>query len=202
VSRIAFAALGLAAIALAASLVLESAPGDGDAASSAAPARPAVMPINRAHGSAADHTDEWMAAALARPLFSPSRRPSSQAVTAAAAAPFADLPRLSGILVTPTGRSAIFAPSGGGKPVVATEGSTLGTYVVRSIEPEQVTLAGPKGTRVLHPAFDRPPAAPVPLPVLLPRRSADTGPPGRSGVAGGFIAESGTEIRSALENPK
>jgi len=178
-SRVAFAALGLVATALAGGLVLEATSEDTDSDSIVAAARLTAMPSNHAHGSAADHTEEWVATALARPLFSPGRRPAPQAVAVAA---FADPPRLSGILVTPSGRSAIFAPSDGGKPLVATEGSTLGTYVVRSIEPEQVTLMGPKGSRVLHPAFENPAASPVPPPILPPRHSADPGRKGRSVV--------------------
>ena len=187
-SRIAFAALGVIATALAASLVLEAGSEDTDSESVAAPAQPAaMMPSDRAHGFAADHTDEWVATALARPLFSPDRRPPRQAVAAVAAPALVDLPRLSGILVTPSGRSAIFAPSGGGKPVVVTQGTTLGTYVVRSIEPEQVTLMGPNGRLVLHPAFVGAASAPGALPPVLPPRSS------------GHL---GTGARSALENPR
>jgi hypothetical protein len=186
-SRIGFVALGVIATALAGSLVLEVAFEDTGSESVAAPGQlAAMMPSDRSHGFPADHTEEWVATALSRPLFSPDRRPSRQAVVAVAAPAFADLPRLSGILITPSGRSAIFAPSGGGKPVVVTEGTTLGTYVVRSIEPEQVTLMGPKDSRVLRPAFDHPIASPEPLPVLLPSRSANPGTAGQS----------------ALENPK
>jgi len=186
-SRIAFTALGAIATALAASLVLEAGSEDTGSESVAVPAQPAaMMPFDRSHGSPADHTEEWVATALARPLFSPDRRAPRQAVAIAAAPAFVDLPRLSGILVTPSGRSAIFAPSGGGKPVVATEGSTLDTYVIRSIEPEQVTLMGPKGSLVLHPAFVGPSAPPALPPVLQPRSSGNLG----------------TGAQSELENPK
>ena len=186
-SRIAFVALGVIATGLAATLVLEAGFEDTGSESVAVPARPAVtMPSDRSRGSPADHTEKWVATALARPLFSPDRRPPRPAVAIAAAPAPVEVPRLSGILVTPSGRSAIFAPSGGGKPVVATEGSSLETYVVRSIEPEQVTLMGPNGSLVLHPAFIGSSASPA-LPPVLPLR----GPGNR-----------GTGAQSALENPK
>ena len=185
-SRLAFAALGVIATALAGSLVLEAASEDTGSESVVATTQPAaIMPSNQSDGFPADQTAEWVATALSRPLFSPDRRPSRQPV-AAVAPVFADLPRLSGILITPSGRSAIFAPSGGGKPVIATEGTTLGPYVVRAIEPEQVTLVGPKGSRVVHPAFDRPAASPAPFPAWLPGR----------------LAAPRTDGQSASESPK
>jgi hypothetical protein len=185
-SRIAFVTLGVIATGLAATLVLEAGFEDTGAESAAVPVRPAVMMASdHSHGPPVDHTEEWVATALARPLFSPDRRPPRQTVAIAAAPASVEVPRLSGILVTPLGRSAIFAPSGG-KPVVATEGSTLDTYVVRSIEPEQVTLMGPNGSLVLHPAFIGSSASPA-LPPVLPLR----GPGNR-----------GTGAQSALENPK
>jgi len=183
-SRLAFAALGGIATALVGSLVLEAASEDTGSESVVATAQPAaIMPSNQSDGFPADHTAEWVATALSRPLFSPDRRPSRQAVAAVAAPVFADLPRLSGILITPSGRSAIFAPAGGGKPVVATEGTTLGPYVVRAIEPDQVTLVGPKGIRVVHPTFNRPADSPVPFPALLPGRVAGPGTDGQSASA-------------------
>jgi hypothetical protein len=184
-SRLAFAALGVIATALAGSLVLEAASEDTGSESVVATAQPAaIMPSNQSDGFPADHTAAWVATALSRPLFSPDRRPPRQAVAVVAAPVLADLPRLSGILITPSGRSAIFAPSGGGKPVVATEGTTLGPYVVRAIEPEQVTLVGPKGSRVVHPAFDRPAASSVPFPALLPGRLAGPATDGQSASEG------------------
>src|ERR1700746_484873 len=51
----------------------------------------------------ADRTHDWVTTALARPLFSADRRPAAEAV-AAGAGP-AGLPRLTGILIGPFGRS-------------------------------------------------------------------------------------------------
>jgi hypothetical protein len=47
----------------------------------------------------------------------------------------------------------IFAPERG-KPIVAEEGSRIGPYLLRTIEPGQVTVIGPNGLRVLQPAHD------------------------------------------------
>jgi len=95
---------------------------------------------------------EAMAAILARPLFSPGRRPA--ALPMASAAPAAALPRLSGTIVHGADRSVIFVPASGGKPVVAHEGAVVGGYTVQAIHAGRVTLAGPDGVHVLRPAFD------------------------------------------------
>lgn len=124
----------------------------------ATPALPPA-PVPRPAASIADDNQvrSWVATILARPLFSRDRRPAS-----AAAGPVlvADrLPRLTGITVSPAGRHAIFAGSGG-KPVVASPGDRLGGFTVRTIEPGQVTVTGPGGSRVLRPSFsEAPPAA-------------------------------------------
>ena len=98
-----------------------------------------------------------VAAILARPLFSPGRRPPSQAAAGPAGAAVA-LPRMTGVIVTPGGRRAIFAGDNG-KSVVVTEGGRIGAYDVRSIEAGRVTLDGPDGQRVVTPGFDpKPPA--------------------------------------------
>ena len=81
-----------------------------------------------------------LAAILARPLFSPSRRPA--ATLTASAAPPAVLPRLAGTIVHGVDRSVIFTLASGGKPVVAHEGSVVGGYTVRAIQAGRVTLAG------------------------------------------------------------
>jgi hypothetical protein len=102
---------------------------------------------------------------LARPLFTPGRRPEA----ADAAAASVDLARLTGILVGPSGKAAIFAGRSGGKPVVIEEGARIGRYVIGTIEANAVTVIGPEGTRVLHPSFDpSPPAVAKPVAVTPP----------------------------------
>nr|WP_294502387.1 hypothetical protein [uncultured Rhodopila sp.] len=91
--------------------------------------------------------DGQLAAILARPLFSPDRRPA-----AGAARSISGLPRLTGIVVTGSRKLAIFA--GPGKPMVAEQGMRLGAYEVTAISDAGVTVAGPEGTSVLRPIFD------------------------------------------------
>lgn len=114
------------------------------------------------------HAADWVAAILTRPLFSPDRRPSADAV---AAADHAGLPRLSGIAIGPSGRSAIF-DADGSKPIVIAEGGRIGAYTVRSIDPGQVRVVGPNGAQTLTPSFGRGSARTAqasPLRAQLPR---------------------------------
>ena len=105
-----------------------------------------------------DHTAEWVATILARPLFSPDRRPPSEASAARVGGAPEGLPRLAGVVVGPFGRSAIFVPDGR-KPMVVTEGGRIDAWTVRSIEVGTVQVSGPGGARTLHPSFESSPAA-------------------------------------------
>jgi hypothetical protein len=112
-----------------------------------------------------------IAAILARPLFSPSRRPPQNSTgNAADDAGLADS-RLAGIVIEPGRRFAIFAPQGA-KPLMVTEGETVSGWRVDSISPQEVSLSGPEGTKTLQPKFDpnlAPPAeeqTPPPAPVF------------------------------------
>jgi hypothetical protein len=115
------------------------------------PPPPTAQTASRASAPAVDRVGEWVATALARPLFSPDRRPASVAVTVATAGP-SGLPRLTGILVGPSERSAIFAAAGR-NPIVVHEGGRIDAYTVMSIEAGEVRLRGPDGVRILHPTF-------------------------------------------------
>ena len=112
-----------------------------------APAAPALMPAGDA-----DVASHRAVEALARPLFSPGRRPAPQTVAVPLAAA-ASVPRMTSVIVTPVGRRAVFL-SGAGKPVVVTEGERIGGYPVKLIEAGRVTLSGPNGTRVVSTVFD------------------------------------------------
>jgi hypothetical protein len=102
-------------------------------------------------------TSDWADKVLARPLFTIGRRPPKAEASTGAAAP--DQARLSGILIGRFGKRAIFAPDGGGKPLVLGEGANVNESTIRSIEPGQVVLAS---GAVLTPRFDknRTPSAP------------------------------------------
>src|SRR5215469_5592577 len=52
--------------------------------------------------------------------------------------------RLTGILITPDQRLAIFAPTGG-KPLVRSEGDMISDWRVESIADQSVSLTGPTG---------------------------------------------------------
>lgn len=95
---------------------------------------------------------------LAAPLFSPSRRP------AAAAERPAELTgiRLSGIVIEPDRRLAIFAVAGA-KPVVRREGETVNEWRLESIAPWQVVLSGPAGSQTLLPKGDTGLVRPAPI---------------------------------------
>jgi hypothetical protein len=131
---------------------LDTGGGEGDA-KTAATAKPHSPALPQQAPGPQDLGQEWVATILARPLFSRDRRPLAtpgQNATVAAAG----VPRLAGILVSPLGRTAIFAAANGGKPVVVSEGNHLGRFVVKSIDVGQVTLIGPEGQRMLRPSFD------------------------------------------------
>jgi general secretion pathway protein N len=137
--------------------------------------QPAAAPPAAAD-SAVDKAGRWESAVLARPLFNPDRRPVGQAT--AAAGEDAGLPRLSGIMITPDGKSAIFAPAGGGKPAVVAEGGSLGGYVVRTISLDEVVLAGPDGSHSLTPTLDHvDPAGRSAPPVITGQGPASAAPP-------------------------
>jgi hypothetical protein len=97
--------------------------------------------------------------ATTRPLFSPTRRPSNSPdkSVGAAAAP-EEVPRLTGVIIGPSGGWAIFADADGKSHAAAT-GDVIGAFKVRAISPGVVTLTGSGGDRVLHPTYVNPPAA-------------------------------------------
>ncbi|MGE4481408.1 hypothetical protein [Acidocella sp.] len=112
-----------------------------------------------------DAVSQWADTALARPLFSESRRPADDAALASGTA------RLSAIIISSDGRSAIFAADGQ-KPRIVPEGGEIDGYRLSHILADTVELAGPSGTLTLHPQFAPPKAAP-PSPTPPPPAAAD-----------------------------
>jgi len=86
---------------------------------------------------------------LARPLFSPDRRPVEIGVAGAHG-----LPRLTGIVVAGSQRVAIFAGQSNEQPIVAQAGAHVGAYEVRTIVDAGVTMMGPEGETLIRPIFD------------------------------------------------
>jgi hypothetical protein len=103
--------------------------------------------------------DEQLAITLAQPLFSSTRRPPQNAV-GNAGADLADA-RLTGIVVEPAHRIAIFAVTGA-KPLRLTEGEAVSGWRIESITPREVALSGPGGTKTLEPKPDPTLGSPAP----------------------------------------
>jgi hypothetical protein len=139
---------GLLGAGLGTLLVLELHQDDTPGAAPVAAWLPAYPTAASASVAAVDPTGPWVATILARPLFEPQRRPRT---AVAAAEPGAqEMPRLAGVMIGPFGRIAIFDNPGGGKPLVVGEGGQVNAYVVQSVTPEETTILGPDGRRVLR----------------------------------------------------
>ncbi len=107
---------------------------------------------------------ELLASILARPLFSSTRQPPPRGGdNAMADSGLADT-RLTGIIIAPGHRIAIFVPNGS-KPLVVSEGESVSGWRVERINPQEVSLSGPSGTKTLQPKFD-PNLAPPPSPTV------------------------------------
>ena len=142
----------------------------------------ATPPASRPAVSAAaprDHSADWSATLLARPLFSPERRPPAAAPAGRAVR--GEPPRLAGIIISPSGRTAIFAPVGA-RPVAAREGDTVeGSWTVKQIASNKVRLTGPDSERVLTLSFDNGGVVPS-GPSADPRAEADNADRSRAGA--------------------
>src|SRR5215813_5096950 len=121
--------------------------------------------------------DDLLAQALARPLFSSTRRPPQAAANdSVTSSDLADT-RLTGIVTEPGHHVAIFAVNGA-KPLRLTEGEAVSGWRIESITPREVSLSGPGGTKTLEPKLDpnlaQPP--PGPTPAANPRARLTTPP--------------------------
>jgi hypothetical protein len=94
--------------------------------------------------------DQWLAVALARPLFAPDRRPVAGSVAADSG-----IPRLTGIIVSPGGSSAIFQTAGDHKSTVARHGDRVGTWELTALTADAVSLRKDNEVIVLRPGFAR-----------------------------------------------
>jgi hypothetical protein len=138
--------------------------------------------------------DELLATALARPLFSSTRRPPQSAANdSVTSSDLADM-RLTGIVTEPDHHVAIFAVNGA-KPLRVSEGEAVSGWRIESITPREVSLSGPGGTKTLEPKLDPnlvPPPAPTPPPnpgARLPTQPAPVANvPPRPGVPPGLPA--------------
>ena len=136
--------------------------GAGDAVIPEVTAQPEAAAVQRQQSP---RLDELVATAVARPLFSSTRRPPQSAPAGGAGdSDLADR-RLTGIVTTPGHRLAIFAVTGD-KPLMVAEGDEVSGWHVDSITPREVSLTGPSGTKILLPKLDpNLAAAPAPAPI-------------------------------------
>src|SRR3984893_5138732 len=102
---------------------------------------------------------------IAEPLLGPAQRPPEAASSDSAGDTRPPDVRLSGVVIEPDRRIAIFAVNGT-KSVVLSEGEALNDWRIDSISTQKVSLSGPAGTNTLKPKPDAnlvrpaPPAAP------------------------------------------
>jgi hypothetical protein len=165
---------------------VELAPDGDDAVLPAPSPRANVAPA--AHRQQNSRVDELLETALARPLFSSTRRPAQSTIDDGAGDTDLSDKRLTGIVTAPGRHLAIFAVSDA-KPLMLAEGESISGWRIDTIGPIEVSLSGPGGSKTLRPQPDpklaqspgtvaaaagvQPPAAP---PGPLPPRPARLGP--------------------------
>jgi len=124
--------------------------------------------------------NQRVATALARPLFSATRRPPEAAADGRPDTSLNDV-RLTGIVIMPGQHFAIFTGSDG-KPLVRSEGDMISDWRIDGITAQSISLTGPTGTTTLEPKSDphlnrlqlaAQPSAPPPQPAA----SAANAPP-------------------------
>ena len=122
------------------------------------------------HAGDTRQVQTWVDSILARPLFAPSRRPPAIAAGPGTSGP--GFPRLTGIIIMPQQREAIFAVPGKTQQVVVTAGGRLNGVLIKSIEAGWIVIVDAAGARVVRPSFSTgaassrtagaaPPSAPV-----------------------------------------
>ena len=159
----------------------------------AEPPKPARTAASAAPAPYRPQADQLVQAALAKPLFSATRRPPDTGTGTHSRDPELPNMRLTGIVIEPDRRLAIFAIPGA-KPIALAEGELINEWRVESVAPNQVSLIGATGITILEPKFD--PTLVRPKPVApanpTPPQAALTGgraPPPRPGTqpAGGAV---------------
>ena len=123
-------------------------------------------PLNERSSPATEIKSGAQAREIAEPQLGPPQRPPEAASSDNAGESRLPDVRLTGIVIEPDRRIAIFAVNGT-KSVALSEGETLNDWRIDSISPQQVSLSGPGGTMTLKPKPDadlirRAPPAAVP----------------------------------------
>ena len=155
-------------------LYLELGPG-------AAGGKPAIELPQRAKAAAVARPQQQkllhrqlVASVLARPLFSPNRRPEETASGRDAGPDLADA-RLTGIVTLPPLKIAIFAVKGA-KPLVLSEGESVSGWRIERITPAEISLSGPSGSQTLKPKEDPALVRTPPRPVAAATRGLPCNP--------------------------
>ena len=159
-SRLAIWVLAALTVALCGVIARESTP---DTVSGVVPLAPSPIPQPPVtpNATSVGHMQAWVDAILARPVFEPARRPPPVAAGPGSASP--GFPRLTGIVILPQCREAIFAVPGIARPVVVMAGSRLDGALIQTIDAGQVVIVDAAGPRVVHPAFAPTTASPAPV---------------------------------------
>ena len=119
--------------------------------------RPAPRPSVKDEGEGDAAGEAWAATAVERPLFREDRRPPKAAAEPARGE---RRPRLTGVIVGPSGRTAIFRVGDDPKPVIVREGGRVGDLTVRSIEPGRAVVEARGALTNVVPSFTEDPARP------------------------------------------
>jgi len=109
--------------------------------------------------------EEQVETVLARPLFSPSRRPADMPAGNLTADLGLERLRLAGIITAPGRRLAIFADTDG-KPLAVAEGQSVKGWQIESITPRRVSLSAAGGIVNLRPQSSSASADPAAPPKL------------------------------------
>jgi len=126
---------------------------------------------------------------LSRPLFAPSRRPTTEQPLPVSKSGNEELPRLAGIVINDPIRLAILQPKSPAKPIVIGVGGEIEGQRVKAISAGDVVIAGPNGEQHLRPAPESSikqamaaTYAPLPGPIQPTRLQAANIPRPRGGV--------------------
>lgn len=106
---------------------------------------------------------QWLATTLARPLFSPDRKPPPGVTVADPA-----LPRLSGIIMVVHQPVGIFKSDETGKSTVVRSGDSIAGWRVAEIERDAIYLEKPGERVIVMPKF-APPSGPAQQPIQARR---------------------------------
>jgi hypothetical protein len=127
---------------------------DGSESTVLPEAAPRANAAPAAHPKQNVRVDELLETALARPLFSSTRRPAQSATDDGAGDTDLSDKRLTGIVTAPGRHIAIFAVNDA-KPLILTEGDSVSGWRIEAIGPIQVSLSGPGGNKTLRPSRTR-----------------------------------------------